>query len=830
MTFEGGPGSPGSEPKCTRQVVKVAVSGAVPAADKPYDYLVPPALADAVRVGARVLVPFGAGNRKTEALVLRMQAHSEHKRLKAVLSVLDDTPPLSEALVDLALWMRKRYFCTCFEAARAMLPTGLWYARKETVTLSTGLNPEEARAMLAQAPRARLLLEALLDAGGTLERPAVDALFAPASADSALKTLTQKGLLQKDVTLKRQSGDRMALVAELNVSVEEAEEQAGAQGSKSPARARVLRFLIQAGRASIKEIHYFTGASLVTVKRLSKEGLLLLSEEEEFRRPAVTPMAPQPFTLSDEQEAVYRTLCTRMEQHRVTCALLQGVTGSGKTSVYLKLIQDVIERGGGSIVMVPEIVLTPQLMQRFYAEFGDKVALLHSGLSIGERFDEWKRVRSGQVQVVLGTRSAVFAPIKNLKLIILDEEQEYSYKSENAPRYHAREIALYRIHQSGGLVLLGSATPALETAYHARTGRYLSLELKTRFNQKALPEVILADRREDLLTGQDVSVGRVLQAELKRNLEAREQSILFLNRRGHHRYFVCMDCGKAPGCPRCSVSLTYHSMSDKLMCHYCGHVRPRPEVCPHCGQSLRPVGMGTQKVEEDLHALFPGARVLRMDADTTGRKGAHEKLLTAFRREKVPILIGTQMVTKGLDFANVTLVGVLDADMSMMVSDFRAHERSFSLLTQVVGRAGRGASSGRAVLQTFSPRHPVLLAAARQDYDAFYEEELQVRRAAGLPPFGDVVKLGLSGLRHELVRHSARRLRDQLDSLRLPLKILGPAPAPVLKVNLRYRYAITLLGTVDTEARGQVEATLRAYAVDKNNAGVSIYADLNPYE
>jgi primosomal protein N' (replication factor Y) len=469
-------------------------------------------------------------------------------------------------------------------------------------------------------------------------------------------------------------------------------------------------------------------------------------------------------------------------------------------------------------------------MNQFAGAFGDRVALLHSGLTLGERYDEWKRLRAGRAMVALGTRSAVFAPLPEPRLIILDEEQEYTYKSENAPRYHARDVAKYRVSRAGGLLLLGSATPSVESAWRAETGVYELVRMPNRYNARALPEVIIADRRQDLLSGDAACVGGILRAEIARGLKAGEQSILFLNRRGYNRFLVCQVCGRVPECARCSVTLTYHAANGRLMCHQCGHSEKKPDGCPVCGGDFLPVGAGTQKAEEELGALFPGVEHLRMDADTTGGRGAHEALLQAFRERRVPLLVGTQMVAKGLDFPNVTLVGVLDADMTLHMNDFRAHERTFGLITQVVGRAGRGDKPGRAVVQTFTPRHPVLLAAAAQDYAAFYENEIALRRVNRLPPFSDVLMLTLSGLREDNVRQAALRVRQQLErSAALFFQILGPAPAPILKVNNRYRYRLTLTAKLEKPVRQTIAALSAAFGREPQNRGVHLAVDVNPY-
>ena len=511
------------------------------------------------------------------------------------------------------------------------------------------------------------------------------------------------------------------------------------------------------------------------------------------------------------------------------------MTGSGKTQIYLRLIQAALDRGEGAIVLVPEIALTPQLLRIFTAHFGDEIALLHSSLRAGERYDEWKRVRDGKARVVIGTRSAVFAPVQNLGLIVLDEEQEGSYKSENVPRYHAREVAKFRCKQHGALLLLGSATPSVESMYLAQTGVYHLFTLPRRYNQQALPEVVIADLRQELKEGNGELLSAPLCAAIQENLDRGEQTILFLNRRGESRMLSCGECGEVPQCPRCSVYLTYHSANGRLMCHYCGHSEPAPRTCPSCGGTLHTVGAGTQRLEHALEERFPGVPVLRMDADAVSATHTHEALFDRFQKEKIPILVGTQMVAKGLDFENVTLVGVISADASLYVDDYRAAERTFSLLTQVVGRAGRGSKTGRAIIQTYTPENDVILAAKRQDYDSFYRQEIALRELRGCPPFRDLFVLTASGAEEGAVLRTCMRLRQTLESWLSrpgspPVLLLGPAPAAVAKVNNRYRYRLTMSVKNDKTLRTLVGELLRCAMSDSYNRGVSVSADINPLD
>ena len=540
-------------------------------------------------------------------------------------------------------------------------------------------------------------------------------------------------------------------------------------------------------------------------------------------------------TLSDNIEEL-RTLQAQMQAEKPGAALLYGVTGSGKTSVYLALIRSALDAGRSAMLLVPEIALTPQLLHKMTAHFGKTVAVLHSSLRVGERYDEWRRIARGEARVVVGTRSAVFAPLQNPGLLILDEEQEHTYKSENAPRYHAREIALYRSARAGALVLFGSATPSIETMYLAKTGVYSLYTLKTRYNGRALPDARIIDMKQELRVGNDLDLSRELEEGIRDAILDGKQSILFLNRRGNSRYLVCMDCGDVPQCPRCSVHLTYHSSGRRLMCHYCGYSRPAHARCENCGGAMKAIGSGTQKVEQELKALFPDTAVLRMDADTVAASGGHEAMLRRFRDEQIPILLGTQMVAKGLDFPSVTLVGVLDADMSLYVDNFRAAETTFSLITQVVGRSGRGADSGCAMIQTMTPEHPVLQLAARQDYDAFYDMELQMRKLRSCPPFSDLFTITVAGLEERGLIQASVRLRDALAAnlqrepyCREPAQLLGPAPAPVARVNYSYRYQLTLVCRNTAPIRRLLAFVLAEFSKDRQNRGLTALIDINSY-
>jgi primosomal protein N' (replication factor Y) len=688
---------------------------------------------------------------------------SDRPELKFVESILDDTPVLSSELIKLALWMSDRFFCTVYDAVKAMLPAGMWF--KES---------------------------------------------------------------------GKRVSDKTVTMAILNIPAEEALILASQKRRKAPQQATVLELLTQIGMASVPEILYFTGASRASVKRLSETGAVIFEEQEVYRRPAFTSTpADSALVLNESQQAVFDGLSALACQEKADAALLYGITGSGKTAVYIRLIEETLKKGKDAIALVPEIALTPQLISIFSSYFGDSIAVLHSALGIGERYDEWKRIRAGEVRVVVGTRSAVFAPVRNLGLLIIDEEQEHTYKSENSPRYHARDIAKHRCVSAGALLLLGSATPSLESRFHAAEGKYKLFRLENRYNKRELPGVLIADMKKELKSGNAGTISALLQRELQENIDRGEQSILFLNRRGASTLIACGECGYTFTCPRCSVSETYHSVNRRLMCHYCGWSEPSQETCPECGGSLKYVGAGTQKVEDELARLLPGVEIIRMDTDTVSALHTHEDHLKRFRQDKIPILLGTQMVAKGLDFENVTLVGVLSADQMLYISDYRAHERTFSLITQVVGRSGRGSKPGRAVIQTFTPQSEIIRLASKQDYDGFYEREIELRRLSESPPILDLITLTVSGQEEAQVLKGCvflkGALRAYLEDLE-NLKILGPAPAGIAKVNNRYRYRISVTCRSTKRVRDTIAHNIRLFLKDKQFRGLHVYADADPYE
>ena len=813
-------------------IAKIAVSAANFAIDKPYSYRIPEGMT--LLPGQRVQLPFGRANRRCEGIVLSVEEGSE-ETLKAVERCLDREPILTEKQLRLAAFLRERYFCTFYDAIRAMLPAGLWFQARESFSLTPDRSWKEKTPRKAGAIEVLTLLESL---GGTAEETVLRNLFSDEEAmTDVMAYLMRKKWISAKTDYLRRMKDKTEKIATLAASAEEAMEYASHRPKSAAMQRSVLELMCSLGSVAVKELCYFTGASVATINRLEKLGYIALSERPVLRCREIRPaQLDGPLVLNREQASCFAGLSEQMQEDNPGVALLYGVTGSGKTSVYIKLIERSLAQGRSAMLLVPEIALTPQLLGVMAAYFGEDVAVLHSSLSAGERYDQWKRVRDGQARVIVGTRSAVFAPC-DPGLIILDEEQEHSYKSENSPRYSAREAAIFRGAKEKALVLLGSATPSVESMYRAKSGAYRLYRLKERFNGKDLPKVEIIDMRQELKLGNDLSLSIPLRQALVETREAGHQTILLLNRRGNSRALVCVECRETPECPRCSLRLTYHSANNRLMCHYCGHSQPVTVRCPSCGGALKTIGTGTQKVQSELEFLFPEMETDRMDADTVSAVNTHEKILDHFQKEKVPVLIGTQMVAKGLNLPDVTLVGVLDADLSLYTGGYRAGETTFNMLTQVVGRAGRGAYPGQAMIQTLVPEHQVIRLAAQQDYDGFYDLEIGLRRVQNAPPFGDIVTVTFTGQEETAVLRGGAKFRDSLIAClkQSPYNmenctVLGPAPCPVPKINYNFRYRLTLRCALTKSLRLLLAHMLREFSKDKINRDVSAFIDVNGFD
>ncbi len=801
-------------------VARIAVENTVYSFDKAFDYAIPQSLLSRCKVGVRVLVPFGRGNRKRQGIVMEIIT-SDSKELKSIISVLDDEPVLSAEMLRTAEFMKEHYFCTLYDAVKTMLPAGINYR------LTTVYGAKQLQDEITDSEKQRIY-DYLFSKRKAVKSEIILDVFG-LSDNRILDEMVSEGVLYKSDEAFRKVSDAVMKMAAVNPAMDLSEFKL------TPKQKSIVELLEMTGGTSVKEICYFTGVTSSVIDTLHKKGIILFYDEEVFRieNRSADKDVPE-IILSEEQQKACDSLYDEYYDDKPHTSLLYGVTGSGKTSVFIKLIERVMCDNKGIIVMVPEISLTPQFVSQFSQRFGDSIAVFHSALSLGERLDEYKRVKKGLAKIVIGTRSAIFAPFEKLGLIIMDEEQEYSYKSESSPRYHAREIAKFRCAQNNALLILSSATPSVETYYYAKSGRYSLNKLSSRYGTATLPNVVTADMNIEMQNGNTTGFSDVLLENLAYNLEHGKQSILLLNRRGHNTFVTCRVCGDPVACPNCSISLTYHSTNNRLMCHYCGYSVPYTDECPTChSKSLRFGGTGTQKAESDISELFPEARILRMDTDATSSKSSYEKMISSFANGEYDILVGTQMVAKGLNFPNVTLVGVLNTDQMLYADDYRSYERSFSLLTQVVGRSGRGDSKGMAVIQSYTPDNLIISMAAKQDYDTFYNTEINVRKAMLYPPFADICLVGFVGENQSVTLRAANAFLHlfistaQKEYPKLPLRILGPSPALVVKVSNKFRYKLIIKCKNNREFRSLLSRLLAEFGNNKEYNSVTAYADMN---
>ena len=745
------------------KTVGVAVSNATFHFDKLYTYAVMPDQQNAVKLGSMVLVPFGRGSRARMGVVLACDAEPESAKLKYLFDVAPASACLTPELLRLVHFLKERTFCTYYEAVKAVIPYGAQY------------------------------------------KPAV-------AADGVTP------VLQKQLT--RHTENSYRLVGGLPPK------------PKPTAKQLAAVALLGGGPRTLNELED-KGISRAVLDNLCAKGVLECSKvNKSIDLYSSIPLKNEPITLTQEQQAAYDALLPKLEDDAPHSALLYGVTGSGKTLVFLKLIARCLEQGRRALVLVPEISLTPQMILRLKSQFGRRVAVQHSALNHTERLLQWQMIQDGGADIVVGTRSAIFSPLENIGLIIIDEEQEHTYRSESAPRYSAHEVARQRAAENGALLLLASATPSTESFYAAQHGRTQLVRLTQRYGGNPLPTVQIVDMRAELAAGNPREISLALEDAIRRNLDAGKQTILLLNRRGYQTMAQCEDCREVLKCTKCSVPMVYHKAAHKVLCHYCGSQMEPPTVCPACGGKLQYRGFGTQKAEEELAKLFPDARVLRMDQDSTAAKDAHEKLLARFANHEYDIMVGTQMVAKGLDFEDVTLVGVLGIDSLLFAQGFRANENVFSLITQVVGRSGRARDPGFAIIQTTDPDNPVLNLAAAQDYDAFFEQEIAYRKLGLYPPFCGLCVIGFAGAKEIEVARAAARFAALLGQQAakqpdLPLRVLGPTPGSIEKINDTYRYKLTIKCRNDRRFRDLVRSTLERYEQEKLPSKATVAVDLH---
>ena len=756
-------------------IVKIAVDKTAYHFDQLFDYLVPDEFWDKIIIGCRVLVPFGKGNTPRQGLVLEVCNKSDYENIKPLLTLIDEKPVLNVEMIETAKFLVETTFCTWYDAVRTVLPRGMNYD-------------------------------------------------------------VSKG------ALKRLVGDTVDRMLTLNPELD------GELPELTPKQQKVVTLLSENGEATAKEVCYLCGITDSVIKTLIIKNIVVQYERKVFRNPYAEndTEIPKKITLTENQQKVMDGVLSQIDENKPSCALLHGITGSGKTQIFLSLIEKTLKAGKTAIMLVPEIALTPQMMRQFKQRFGKNAAVLHSALSMGEKLDEWERIYAKQAGVVVGTRSAIFAPLENIGLIILDEEGEHSYKSEASPRYHAREVAKFRCAANNAVLLLASATPSIETYYYAKIGRYKLYELNERYKGAVLPTVSIVDLRLDDLLGNSCLISEILRFEINENLARKEQVLLLLNRRGFNAFAACSDCSVPVKCPNCSVSLTYHKTNGCMMCHYCGYVKsfsPQPEnleisakkhqiICTDCGgDNIKLWGMGTQRIQEELDTLFPDANILRIDANTVTSRYDFEQKFRLFSQGKYDIMIGTQMIAKGLDFPNVTLVGVLAIDQLLYAGDYKSPERVFSLLTQVVGRSGRAEKQGRAFIQTYTPQHPVVNYAAMQNYKKFYKEEIGIRKSALNPPFCDIYLIGISGVCEERTQNAmdilVQILSDEIKNIteKMPLRILGPSKAPIYRLNNKYRFRILIKCKNNSRLRTFIRQILITAGKQKEFKDINLYAD-----
>ena len=810
-----------------RMVALIAVDKTAYHFDTLFTYLIPEELTDSIQVGCRVLVPFGKGNKKVQGMVFELKPFSEEcAGYKSVHSLIDTEPIFTPEMFRITRFLVKNTFCTYYDAIKAILPIGINVDISPSYQLTKKFDEQDLAALTAEERN----LASFLKTAQT-QRQIDDFLETKSNAKKKqiVQSLLEKGMIEEQNHIRQRVSDETIRMVRLQ---EDYQDKISGLSAKQKS---VVSLLEEVGVGSVKEVCYLCGLTEVVLKTLQKKDVIRYFEREVYRSPVKQQSETeslQDLHLSDAQQEVYQGIQQLSATDEPNAALLYGVTGSGKTQIFIKLIEDTIHRGKQAIMMVPEISLTPQMVQKFRSLFGEQVAVMHSSLSLGERMDEWKRIRRGEANIVVGTRSAVFAPLERIGMIIIDEEGEYSYKSDSAPRYHTREVAKLRCVIHNATLLLASATPSIDSYYYAKTGKYHLFELTKRFTDAGLPDVYLIDMKDEERKHNHSGISSVLADELYYNLQHGEQSLLLLNRRGYNTFATCMDCGTVISCPNCSVALTYHKANGYLMCHYCGYSQKYNSKCNECGgEHIKLTGLGTQRVEDELASLFPDARILRMDTDTTYSRYAYEENFVRFAAGEYDIMIGTQMIAKGLNFPNVTLVGVLSADQALYANDYRSCERTFSLITQVVGRSGRGGKKGRAYIQTYTPDHPVINFAAEQDYTGFYRDEIQSRKALLYPPFCDICQIGFSGTAQEGVKAAAERFMKMLHASAqksgIPMKALGPNPANIYRLNKKYRYRIIIKCHADGRFKALLSSVMKAAGKEKAFAKIGFYADIN---
>ena len=806
-------------------IAKVIVDNKSKSLDRPFDYLVPAELENEIRVGSRLLVPFGRNDKELEGYCMALCSESGAKNMKSVIKLAHDIPAFDADMLEVIEWMHEKYLAPYLDIIRAVVPAGTALKSREWIILENETD--------GQSDIRKSITETLKANNNEAEYAFLEENV-KGNVRAAVREMLKDGTLRREYRQRANVRDKSVRCARLIVEQDDALREAERLIKRAPVQSAMLEYLAGEEYVTLSELYEAAGGTSSAVNALRGKGYIEIFETTVYRDPFANRLfeeAEKPAPTAEQKKAI-DAINNSVKNGCGKTFLLQGVTGSGKTEVFMRSIEYALSLGKTAIVLVPEISLTPQAVARFKSRFGDSVAIFHSALSQGERYDQWKKIRDGGADIVIGARSAIFTPLKNIGVIVMDEEHSDTYKSEMTPRYHAREVAAFRAKQSGAELVLASATPSVESRYKAETGEYELLMMNSRFNNNAMPEIYVEDMRTELAKGNKSMLSRRLYREIKQNLENGEQTILFLNRRGFSSFVSCRTCGYVPECENCSISLTYHKFTGRLKCHYCGFERDGYTICPSCGSKyIRHFGGGTQRVEEEIHRLFPNASTIRMDMDTTGKKQSHEKILEKFEKKKIDILIGTQMVAKGLDFENVTLVGVITADTMLHVNDYRAAERTFALLEQVSGRAGRGRKTGRAVIQTYTPEHEAVSLVKTHDYLKFYETEIAERKLLWYPPFCGMIGVYFrsedEGAAAQASRYFAKAVGD-VKALGQKVQVLGPIPSAVAKINNKYRYQI-IMKCEDDESLGKILAEAEAAVREnKDYDGVNIIIDKSP--
>lgn len=821
-----------------KKYAQVIIDNKASQTDKPYTYIVPEDMKDSIKEGMRVLVSFGRGNRVIKGIVIKLQDYYEKNyKLKSIIDIIDDQPLISKNMIDLSIWMSEVYLCSYLDALQTVLPPGDFKKVKTYISLD-----EEDSSFLDDdlSQLENNILNLVKDTGDKIDLETLKSKMTNKNINPTINTLKEKGLIHTSLEIKTSVNKKYERYVSLVDKSMSNNTMIDIIGNRAYKQLEIGEYLYSVDEVLLRELMEKTNTSLSTIRELEKKGIIHFIEKEVYRTPIKKDIkAYEKHKLSKDQKYCLDTILNNIKnKDENNKFLIHGVTGSGKTEIYLQLVEEMIKMGKETIILVPEIALTPQTIDRFVGRFKEEVAVLHSKLSYGERFDQWRKIKEGHVKIVVGARSAVFAPFNNLGLIIIDEEHETTYKSSMNPKYNTIEVAEKRCEQVGGYLVKGSATPSLESYYKSKNEDVKLLNLDKRINNKRLPKVDIIDMREELNQGNKSIFSRDLYNEIDRNLKNKKQTILFLNRRGYSTFISCRECGYVVECNECDISMTYHMKDNKLKCHYCGLAVNPPKICPNCrSKYIKYFGIGTERVEEFTRKNFPKARIARMDMDTTMKKGSHESILQAMKNGEIDILIGTQMVAKGLDFENVTLVGVIAADTSLNLPDFRSSERTFQLITQVAGRAGRGEFEGKVTVQTYNPEHFSIQYAKEHDYTSFYEEEIILRKEFNYPPFTNIVTIVVYGENCRNVEMKIKQVYDliikemsQKNFTNIQDNVIGPFPAPLEKIKRNYRFQI-LIKSNDENIEELKDIIKRVCVTNVNKInfeGIKLNIDINP--